>query len=176
MNQCNIGGGFLEHVDDRAHVPCRAIECLWLRLYSGTLQTARHRLLKLILKMWLWQSWTEESQRYRSTLAFRHSVSLSWTVIATQLHIRKGLRVSYCFHEVLTLSLTCKGLRVMCLRTFRTWWIQLWMAIRNPANATRLGGVPFLMMVKLSATVWNLECRSVSSGVDHLNSNNASEV
>ena len=31
-------------------------------------------------------------------------------------------------------------------------------------------------VVKLSATVWNLECRSVSSGVDHLNSNNASEV
>ena len=40
----------------------------------------------------------------------------------------------------------------------------------------RLGGVPFLMIVKLSATVWNLECRSVSSGVDHLKSNNASEV
>ena len=86
----------------------------------------------------------------------------------------KGISVSYCFCGVLELSLTCKGLRTLCLQNFFRWWKQIRRAMRNPYNLAHIEKVSFMAVVKISATVTKFERSAVSSVVDTVSSVTAS--
>ena len=166
MEQFGFRGKFLHsaHAQDG---PLRRL------LSAHTMHWCRCHILKLTFKMWCWQSWTEEAQNYRARYI---NVSLQpWATISTTLPVFEGMRVSYCFRGVLQLALTCKELRILCLQNFRRWWKQIRQATRNPANLEYTGSVPFLMVVKLSATVSRVGRRAGSSGVDTANRHSATE-
>jgi len=166
MEQPSFHGKFHQNARTQ-HEPLRFL------LARNTMHWCRSHILKLTFKMWCGQSWTEEAQNYRAR--YRNVSLQPWAIIATELPVYKGLRVSYCFKGVLQLALTCKELRILCLQNFRRWWIQIRQATRNTANLEYTERVPFPMVVKLSATVSRGERRAGSSGVDTTNRHSATE-
>ena len=134
-------------------------------LLAHIMHWCRCHILKLTFKAWCWQSWTDEAQNYRASYEY---LGTSWTLepwdtIATLLPVYHGAHVKYCFSGVLQLALTCKTLRILFLRNFRRCLKQMLQALRNPANFERNSKKPFLMVVKLSATLSRVGRRAGSS-------------